>query len=93
MYLFCFTHTEYEVEHIVDERKTNMGTEYHVKWIGYAELTWEPEVNRQNESYTLFQRNCCLKVRCKSKVRILSVHYPYYSDLVVLQFLVVFILV
>jgi hypothetical protein len=35
----------YEVEKILDHKIENNITYYHVKWRGYDETTWEPEVN------------------------------------------------
>ena len=42
--------TEWEVERIVQHRKTADGNEYLVKWLGYpdSENTWEPEANLMN---------------------------------------------
>ena len=38
-------HTEYEVEEIIDEKTTNGGLHYLVKWKGYGDNTWEPVGN------------------------------------------------
>mmetsp|Transcript_41085 Transcript_41085/g.68642 ORF Transcript_41085/g.68642 Transcript_41085/m.68642 type:complete len:315 (+) Transcript_41085:283-1227(+) len=37
--------TIFQVEVILDERKTERGTEFLVKWLGYNEQSWEPEGN------------------------------------------------
>ncbi|MBL4703531.1 MAG: DDE-type integrase/transposase/recombinase, partial [Flavobacteriales bacterium] len=37
--------TKYEVERVIDERKTDEGREYEVKWEGFDDTTWEPEEN------------------------------------------------
>ena len=44
------TEPEYEVEEIVDSRKTKGGVKYKVKWKGYGqhEMTWEPASNLAN---------------------------------------------
>jgi hypothetical protein len=39
---------EYEVEKILASRRTAKGVEYHVKWLGFDECTWEPEENLEN---------------------------------------------
>lgn len=48
------TGNEWEVEEIVDSRvvtKKKVKTlEYLVKWVGYFNCTWEPEVNLRNAS-------------------------------------------
>jgi transposase InsO family protein len=36
------TEKQYEVEGIVDKRQVNGETEYQIRWVGYADPTWEP---------------------------------------------------
>jgi hypothetical protein len=36
------TEKQYEVEGIMDKRQVNGETEYQIRWVGYADPTWEP---------------------------------------------------
>lgn len=39
---------EWLVDRIIDEREENGVTQYLIKWIGFDDLTWEPECNLNN---------------------------------------------
>eukprot|EP00833_Pecoramyces_ruminatium_P009141 jgi/Orpsp1_1/1183173/evm.model.c7180000084178.2 len=43
-----YSEEEYEVEAILDKKKKKGGIYYKIKWLGYDEITWEPECNLEN---------------------------------------------
>lgn len=40
----------YEVKDIVDVKEENGVKQYYMKWVGYEEMTWEPEDNLNCQS-------------------------------------------
>ena len=66
---------EYEIEKIIGSRFTEVGRkEYSVKWVGYAEPTWEEagqfDKDHKNlvEAYRLANPSHCLKIQNRNSI-------------------------
>ena len=53
----------YEVECVLSHRRRRRKLEYLVKWVGYQEATWEPEIFLKNEAGQDLEPLKCYKER------------------------------